>query len=70
MIMRITQYLTLAATALLLLACTKDPAVPDGGSITVEASIGSLTKVANDGATSSFETGDKIAVYAWTGDSR
>ena len=35
--------------------------------ITVEASIGTMTKVTYDGATSSFEEGDRIAVYAWTG---
>ena len=48
--------------------CTKDTVFPSAGSITVEASIGVPTKVTTDGTTSSFEAGDKIAVYAWTGD--
>lgn len=48
--------------------CTKDTVFPNAGSITVEASIGMPTKVTTDGVTSSFEAGDKIAVYAWTGD--
>ena len=65
--MRTTKYLTLAAALLLLVGCAKDPAFPDAGGITVEASIGAMTKVATDGAASSFEAGDKIAVYAWTG---
>ena len=67
--MRTTKYLTLAAAALLLLpGCNKalDPA--NGELITVKAGIGTMTKVATDGAASTFETGDKIAVYAWTGD--
>ena len=58
----------IAAAALLLLpACTKDLRPADGEFITVEASIGSPTKVAYDGDKSSFADGDKIAVYAWTG---
>ena len=48
----------------MLLGCVKEP---DAGSITVEASIGAPTKVAYDGAKSSFAAGDKIAVYAWLG---
>ena len=60
--------LLLAATALLPLAgCLKDPGPSDGGSITVEASIGAQTKVTYDGDGSTFAEGDRIAVYAWTG---
>ena len=64
--MRIYKHIPLiAAAALLLLAgCAKDPALLDAGSITVEASIGAMTKVS---AASGFEAGDQIAVYAWTG---
>ena len=65
--MKINCILLIPAAALLLLACTKDPAFPDAGAITVEAGIGAMTKVTTDGAASSFEAGDKIAVYAWTG---
>jgi hypothetical protein len=42
--------------------------VPEGaGGITVQASIGTMTKVSYDGASTSFTDGDQIAVYAWTG---
>jgi hypothetical protein len=56
--------MTITAAVLLLTGCAKEP---EAGIITVDASIGALTKVASNGAASSFETGDKIAVYAWTG---
>ena len=60
--------LLLAAAALLTLAgCHKDPGPSDGGSITVEASIGAQTKVTYVGDGSTFAEGDRIAVYAWTG---
>ena len=61
-----TLYL-LAAALLLLPGCNKALDHADTGGITVEASIGTMTKVATDGAASNFEAGDKIAVYAWTG---
>ncbi len=35
--------------------------------ITVSTSIGVMTRVATNGNTSTFEEGDKISVYAWTG---
>ena len=63
--MRIYKHIPLiAAAALLLPGCVKEP---DAGSITVEASIVAPTKVAYDGAKSSFAAGDKISVYAWLG---
>ena len=62
--MRTTKYPILFLAALLLLGCVKEP---DAGTIIVDASIGAPTKVSYDGAASSFETGDQIAVYAWTG---
>ena len=64
--MRITNILVLAAaSALALAACGKLPGTP--GAITIQAGIGTMTKVATDGAKASFESGDKISVYAWTG---
>ena len=57
----------LTASALLLSGCNKAFDPVDAGSITVEAGIGAMTKVTTDGVVSSFEEGDKIAVYAWTG---
>ena len=66
--MKKNNILLLAAAALLPLAgCLKDPGPSDGGSITVEASIGAQTKVTTVGDGSTFAEGDKIAVYAWTG---
>ena len=65
--MKINNILLISVAALLLLACTKDFRPADGGLITVEAGIGTMTKVTTDGVASSFETGDRIAVYAWTG---
>ena len=58
----------LAAAALLLLSsCAKDPVPAKGGDITVEASIGALTKVAGNGTESHFEADDRIVVYGWLG---
>ena len=66
---RITGFFPLlTVSALLLLSgCNKAFDPVDAGSITVEAGIGAMTKVTTDGVVSSFEEGDKIAVYAWTG---
>ena len=65
--MRMKKHIPLIAAALLLLpGCLKEP---DAGTITVEATVGPATKVAYDGAKSSFAAGDRIAVYAWTGSS-
>ena len=64
--MRITNILVLAAASgLVLAACGKLPGNPEA--ITIQAGIGTMTKVATDGAKASFESGDKISVYAWTG---
>ena len=35
--------------------------------ITIQASIGELTKIQNTGYTSTFEAGDQVSLYAWTG---
>ena len=52
----------------LLTGCLKDLDPADDGGITVEASIGAPTKVSYEGDASAFASGDRIAVYAWTGD--
>ncbi len=56
------------AALLMLPGCLKDLEPADAGGITVEASIGELTKVSYEGDASAFASGDRIAVYAWTGD--
>lgn len=58
------KYLLAAATLLSLSACGKFPGSPR--EITVTAAIGPQTKVATTGNQSDFESGDQIAVYAWT----
>ena len=58
------KYLAAAATLLLVLsACSKLPG--QARRITVQAGIGSMTKVSSTGDVSAFEAGDRIAVYAW-----
>ena len=60
-------YLAAAAALLSLAGCGKEMVPEDAGGITVQASIGTMTKVSYDGASTSFTAGDRIAVYAWTG---
>ena len=54
-----------AMAALVLAACGKLSGTP--GTITIQAGIGSMTKVDTDGDKVDFESGDKIGVYAWLG---
>lgn len=70
MLMKKNILLYVAAVAGLVLAgCNKEIVPPQEGSLdmTVTASIGDLTKMAYDGASTTFQTGDQIAVWAWTG---
>ena len=70
MLMKKNILLYMAAVAGLVLAgCNKEIVPPQEGSLdmTVTASIGDLTKVAYDGASTTFQTGDQIAVWGWTG---
>jgi len=57
-----------AVAGLVLAGCNKTEA-PEAGSLnmTVKASIGDQTKVAYDGVSTTFQTGDQLAVWAWTG---
>ena len=57
-----------AAGVLALAGCNKEPEVADGGNITIEASVGAMTKVSYDGDKTGFTDGDQIAVFGWTGD--
>lgn len=59
-----------AAIILSLAGCSNDGrmgADVDAGHITVDASIGPMTKVAYNGNATAFSAGDQIAVYGWTG---
>jgi hypothetical protein len=60
-------YLAAAAALLSLAACNKEIATKEAGDITIDASIGAMTKVSYDGASTSFTAGDQITVYAWMG---
>ena len=58
----------IAAAALLsLTACNKGIAPDAAGEITINASIGAMTRVSYDGDATEFTAGDQIAVYAWMG---
>ena len=58
--------LILFAMAFLALAgCHKEQVLTDGGNITVQASVGTMTKVSGDKA--AFTAGDGIVVYGWLG---
>lgn len=62
--------LLLATTAALLAACSTDSDVlppQDLGQIRVTASVGAMTRVAHSGNSTTFETNDRISVYAWLG---
>jgi hypothetical protein len=63
--------LYMAAVAGLILAGCNKTGTPevDPLAMTVKASIGDQTKVAYDGVSTTFQTGDQLAVWAWTGES-
>ncbi len=63
--------LSLSAIALLATSCGKDSAVgtddtPVPKYITVDASVGKMTRATTTGTTTVFDQGDKIKIYAWT----
>lgn len=63
--MRMKKHIILFLAGMLALAgCNKEIDRVDNYCITINASIGAMTKVADTG----FADGDRIAVYAWTGD--
>ena len=57
-----------AAAALCLTACNKEGGIADNRTITVEASIGAMTKATYDGDKSAFAVGDSLSLFAWLGD--
>ena len=56
-------FLIMSATLLAFAGCGKESVQTGSDAITVEASVGEMTKATD----SAFTAGDKIAVYAWTG---
>ena len=62
-------YIYAFAAALLALAgCEKGMAPEAAAELTIDASIGTMTRVSYDGASTCFTEGDRISVYAWKGD--
>jgi hypothetical protein len=63
-------FILAAAGLAALAACNREGITPadDARAITIEAAIGEMTKVTTTGNTAAFDNGDKIALYAWTGD--
>ena len=66
----IIKTLAVAAGTLLLAACSNESGIDtdvDAGAITIQATIGQMTKVENKGNATNFINGDKILLYGWTG---
>ena len=62
--------LAAAAGMMALVGCNNEAVIDndaDAGSITIQATIGQMTKVAYNGNGSSFTAGDTILLYGWTG---
>ena len=57
------------AGMLMLSGCNKEPGIGAdyAGQITIQATIGQMTKVAYNGNATSFSIGDSISLYGWTG---
>ncbi len=69
MLMKKNILLYMAAVAGLVLAGCNKTEAPEAGSLnmTVKASIGNLTKVTTTGDITTFDKGDSLSLYAWTG---
>ena len=62
-----TKSLTVLAGIAALAGCNKDIDPATSGMITIEASVGPMTKVSYDGNNTTFTAGDQLSVYAWMG---
>ena len=68
--MKVLRFIPLAALGLMAAACSNDesaPAQQEAKYITIEASIGSMTRATTTGNASVFDAGDGVTLYAWTG---
>ena len=61
-----------AVAGLVLVGCNKEPQALQGGSLnmSVQASVGEMTKVAYDGAKTTFTQDDALTLFAWTGNDK
>ena len=68
--MKVLRFIPLAALGLLVAACSSDesaPAQQEAKYITIEASIGNMTRATTTGNSAVFDAGDGVSIYAWTG---
>lgn len=68
--MKVLRFIPLAALGLIAAACSSDesaPAQQEAKYITIEASIGNMTRATTTGNASTFDEGDQVTLYAWTG---
>ena len=69
--MKKLRFIPLAALGLLTAACSSDDATSAqqqaAKNITIEASIGAMTRATTTGNAAVFDAGDGVSIYAWTG---
>ena len=68
--MKVLRFIPLAAIGLLAAACSSDESAsgkPEAKYITIEASIGNMTRATTTGNSTVFDAGDGVDIYAWTG---
>ena len=68
--MKALRFIPLAALGLMAAACSNDdsaPAQQEAKYITIEASIGNMTRATTTGNSATFDAGDGVTLYAWTG---
>ena len=68
--MKALRFIPLAALGLMAAACSNDesaPAQQEAKYITIEASIGNMTRATTTGNSAVFDQGDRVTLYAWTG---
>ncbi|MBO4560357.1 MAG: fimbrillin family protein [Bacteroidaceae bacterium] len=65
----IIQIIAVAVGLFSVMGCSKESGMGDDcfSDITIQASIGEMTKVSYRGDTTAFDKGDKILIYGWTG---
>ena len=61
-------FIIAAAGVMALIACNRENSLQESKTITIQASIGAVSKVTTTGNTAKFDDGDKITLYAWTED--
>ena len=69
--MKVFRFIPLAALGFLTAACSNEESASgqqqEAKYITIEASIGAMTRATTTGNASVFDAGDGVSIYAWTG---